>query len=135
MRGLGMKIDSRFWITKDSKNYLGVGRIELLERIKASGSIAKAAKQMKMSYKAAWDSIDIANKLSAPNPLVISNAGGGKDSGTQITQEGQKAIDTFKNLQILKNEFFSYLDDAKDFDELNERIQKLAQSLKTSTEF
>lgn len=130
MRGLGMKIDSRFWITKDSKNYLGAGRIELLERIKASGSIAKAAKQMKMSYKAAWDSIDIANKLSAPNPLVISNAGGGKDSGTQITQEGQKAIDTFKNLQILKNEFFSYLDDAKDFDELNERIQKLAQSLK-----
>ena len=127
-----MNVDSRLWITKDSKSYLGAGRIELLERIKESGSISKAAKQMKMSYKAAWDSIDIANKLAAPNPLVISNAGGGKDSGTRLTPEGQKAIDTFRSLQALKNDFFSYLDGAKDFDELSERIQKLSERLKNS---
>ena len=125
-----MNIDSRLWITKDSKSYLGVGRIELLERIQQSGTIAKAAKQMKMSYKAAWDNVDIANKLSAPNPLVISNAGGGKDSGTRLTPEGEKAIDTFKNLQALKNKFFGYLDGARDFDELNERIEKLSERFK-----
>lgn len=126
-----MDIHSRLWITKDSKSYLGAGRIELLERIKESGSIAKAAKQMKMSYKAAWDSIDIANKLAAPNPLVVSSAGGGKDSGTRLTPEGQKAIDTFNNLQALKDEFLGYLDGAKDFDELNNRIQRLSEILKT----
>ena len=126
-----MNIDSRLWITKNSKSYLGAGRIELLERIKESGSIAKAAKQMKMSYKEAWDNVDIANKLAAPKPLVISNAGGGKSSGTRLTPEGQKAIDTFKSLQALKNEFFGYLDGAKDFDELSERIQKLSKKLKS----
>ena len=70
-----MNVFARFWFEKNEKSYIGVGRAELLTRIAESGSISKAAKQMGMSYKAAWDSVDIMNKLS-PSPLVESSNGG-----------------------------------------------------------
>ncbi|MBQ7676461.1 MAG: LysR family transcriptional regulator, partial [Campylobacter sp.] len=50
-------IKSRLWIEKDGKNFLGHGKVELLEKIKEHGSINAAAKAMKMSYKAAWDAV------------------------------------------------------------------------------
>ena len=59
-----MNVFARFWFEKDNKSYIGVGRAELLTRIANTGSISKAAKEMNMSYKAAWDSVDIMNKLS-----------------------------------------------------------------------
>ena len=45
-----LKADGRFWLTLNGKNFLGRGRIELLQRIRETGSISKAAKAMKMSY-------------------------------------------------------------------------------------
>lgn len=124
-----MEIYSRFWIKKDGKNYLGLGRVELLERIQQSGSISKAAKQMRMSYKAAWDGIDIANKLSYPESLVVSNAGGGKDSGTKITERGQMAMDAYRNLQRLHDKFFGYFEGVKSFEEINARAQAIESAL------
>ena len=56
-----MEIKGNFWIEKDNKSFLGKGRIELLKNIQRYGSISKAAKEMKMSYKAAWDAVDIIN--------------------------------------------------------------------------
>lgn len=41
-------------------------RIRLLNAIEQYGSILKAAKNVPMSYKAAWDSIDAMNNLSPP---------------------------------------------------------------------
>jgi molybdenum-dependent DNA-binding transcriptional regulator ModE len=49
------KLNGRIWIEIDDEKLLGHGRVELLERIHASGSIRQAALQMKMSYKQAWD--------------------------------------------------------------------------------
>ena len=48
-----MEVQGRIWIKENNKNFLGHGKVELLERIAESGSIAKAAREMKMSYKAA----------------------------------------------------------------------------------
>lgn len=124
-----MEIYSRFWIKKDGKNYLGLGKVELLERISQSGSISKAAKQMRMSYKAAWDGIDIANKLSHPDSLVISSAGGGKDSGTKVTESGQMAIDTYRNLQRLHDKFFGYFEGVESFEEINTLTQAIESAL------
>ncbi len=44
-----MKIDGRFWFTKDGENFLDNGRIELLEQIEKMGSMNAAAKAMKMT--------------------------------------------------------------------------------------
>jgi len=64
-----MQIDGRFWLTKESQNFLGAGRIHLLEWVDKTGSINAAAKAMKMSYKAAWERINGMNLL-ADSPLI-----------------------------------------------------------------
>ncbi|WP_416830129.1 winged helix-turn-helix domain-containing protein, partial [Helicobacter ganmani] len=69
-----MRVQGRFWIREQDKNFLGHGKVELLERIAQSGSISKAAKEMRMSYKAAWDSIDLMNNV-ANEPLVVRVTG------------------------------------------------------------
>ena len=67
------------WMTVNGKSFGGSGRIELLSRIAAHGSITQAAKSMKMSYKAAWDAIDTMSQL-AGEPL-LERAAGGKGGG------------------------------------------------------
>jgi molybdate transport system regulatory protein len=65
----------RFWFTLDGKNFLGHGRVELLQRIADTGSISQAAKAMKMSYKAAWDAVDAMN--SAWGAALVESSPGG----------------------------------------------------------
>lgn len=123
-----MNVFARFWFEKDDKSYIGVGRAELLTRIAESGSISKAAKQMGMSYKAAWDSVDIMNKLS-PSPLVESSNGGKGGGGTKLTPLGFEALKTFNELERVKNIFFDYLDNSQDFAELSKKLNDLESAL------
>lgn len=90
-------IDGRFWLSKEEKNFLGKGRIELLKLIEQTGSINKAAKTMKMSYKAAWDAIDSMNNL-AEAPLVERSTGGKGGGGTKLTAYAKEIITTFEVL-------------------------------------
>lgn len=40
---------------------MGPGKADLLEAIDTSGSISAAAKQMGMSYRRAWELVDVMN--------------------------------------------------------------------------
>lgn len=101
-----MQVQGRIWIKEQNKNFLGHGKVELLERIAQSGSISKAAKEMKMSYKAAWDSIDLMNKV-ASEPLVVRVTGGKGGGGTQVTQKGIEAIRIFREMERISEELFT----------------------------
>ncbi|WP_416862924.1 winged helix-turn-helix domain-containing protein, partial [Helicobacter ganmani] len=101
-----MRVQGRFWIREQDKNFLGHGKVELLERIAQSGSISKAAKEMRMSYKAAWDSIDLMNNV-ANEPLVVRVTGGKGGGGTQITQKGLEAIRIFREMERVQQELFT----------------------------
>ena len=94
------------WITVGGHNFGGHGRIELLERIDASGSISQAAKGMKMSYKAAWDTIDAMNNL-ADAPLVERQVGGKKGGGTRLTERGRQLI---SNFHLIEQEHRHFVD-------------------------
>lgn len=91
------KIKSRIWIDGKQGTFLAEGRIALLKEIITSGSISAAAKQMKMSYKKAWEMIDAMNK-EAEQPLIIRVSGGKGGGGTQVTSEGEKMIRLFEKL-------------------------------------
>ncbi|PLY10730.1 MAG: hypothetical protein C0626_03580 [Arcobacter sp.] len=93
-------IDGNFWVNKDEKAFIGKGRVELLKNIQIYGSISKAAKQMKMIYKAAWDSVDIMNKLSR-EPLVTKVTGGVGGGGTVITTYAKEIINAYDELKNL----------------------------------
>lgn len=93
------KIKSRIWIEGKNGTYLAEGRINLLKEIANSGSISSAARQMKMSYKKAWEIIDGMNK-EAKLPLVVRVSGGKGGGGTKVTDEGIKMIGFFETLNL-----------------------------------
>ena len=99
-----MQIDGRFWLTKEGQSFLGAGRIELLERIDKTGSINAAAKEMKMSYKAAWERINGMNLL-ADQPLIERLTGGKGGGGTKLTPYARELIATFHRFNELHRQF------------------------------
>ena len=99
------KLNGRIWIEIGDEKVLGHGRVELLERIHASGSIRQAALQMKMSYKQAWGLVNHINN-GFKQPLVISKRGGKGGGVAIVTPFGLHVIAEFKALQ---QKFFDFL--------------------------
>ena len=66
-------------------------RIEILRLIGISGSISQAARDAKVSYKAAWQAIDTLNNLAGV-ALVDRSVGGSGGGGSSITPAGQKLL-------------------------------------------
>lgn len=106
-----MHIDGRFWLTKEGQSFLGIGRIELLERIDQTGSINAAAKEMKMSYKAAWERINGMNAL-ATQPLIERVTGGKGGGGTKLTPYAHELIATFHRFNELHRQFIDRFSEA-----------------------
>ncbi|MFD0751164.1 winged helix-turn-helix domain-containing protein [Mucilaginibacter calamicampi] len=97
-------LNGRIWLEVNGEKVLGHGRVELLERIHASGSIRQAALQMKMSYKQAWDLIHHINS-HFEEPIVISQRGGKGGGKATVTDEGLKLIQEFHKMQGRLAEF------------------------------
>ena len=76
----------------------------LLERIDKFGSIAAAARSMRLGYRNAWLWIEAANRL-APTPLVEKTTGGAGGGHARLTEEGRKAIAQYKELRAKLEEF------------------------------
>ena len=98
-----LKADGRFWLTLDGKSFLGRGRVELLQRIRETGSISKAAKAMKMSYKAAWDAVDAMN-AAWQTPLVDSGP-----AGSHLTEDAERLITAYQHAETQHAEFMANL--------------------------
>ncbi len=98
------QIKSRIWIENNQGIFLGEGRLRLLCAIEKEGSLSKAAKSLKMSYKKAWNLIDAINK-SAPEPVVIKSTGGSNGGGTQITAYGKHKMIQFEEMKLRCWEF------------------------------
>ena len=102
---LSFRLTGRIWVeTEGEDRFIGIGRLELLTQIQALGSITKAAKAMGMSYKRAWDLVTSLNAQAA-QPLVLTQAGGKRGGGAEVTAEGQQLIQEFFTLQVRFEEF------------------------------
>lgn len=77
---------------------LSDNRIRLLEAIDELGSLTKAAKQIGISYRSAWDALDEMNNLS-DLPLVLRSVGGKNGGGSQLTDFGRKTVSLYRALQ------------------------------------
>jgi len=109
------KIFGRIWIDIDDKNFLGKGKIELLKKIDEYGSISKAAKEMKMSYKAAWDIVKSINDLSK-YPILKTHVGGSGGGGSFLTPKGKELVAAFEAIE-------------KDLDKFLEKAQRKINKL------
>ena len=101
---LGYVVRGRIWVEKEGELYMGGGRVMLLERIDKFGSIAAAARSMRLGYRNAWLWVEAANRL-APAPLVEKTAGGAGGGRTRLTEEGREAIARYRELRAKFEEF------------------------------
>jgi molybdate transport system regulatory protein len=94
------------WLSRQQNEFLGGDRINLLEKIDELGSITRAAKDVGISYKTAWDTVNRINNL-ADRPLVERLAGGKGGGGTRLTPAGRSLIEQYA---ILEEEHGRFLD-------------------------
>lgn len=100
------QIRLRCWIEIDGEKFFGPGPAELLEGIEREGSLAKAAKQMGMSYKKAWDIVDHLNSQSK-NKFVESHKGGEKGGRAELTEQGKAFVTQYRSLEKKLNAIIS----------------------------
>ncbi|WP_018078069.1 winged helix-turn-helix domain-containing protein [Thiobacillus denitrificans] len=77
---------------------LGPGKVQLLETIQDTGSIAAAGRAMGMSYKRAWHLVDTMNRCFA-SPLVETSKGGAHGGGAHLTPLAGEVIALYRQLE------------------------------------
>jgi molybdate transport system regulatory protein len=103
-------LSGNLWLNLAEHKFLGSGRIDLLEKIHEHGSITKAAKAVGVSYKTAWDTVNLINNL-AEKPLVDRLTGGKGGGGTSLTAEGKRVLAQFTTIQEEHRKFLKNLED------------------------
>jgi len=87
-------IKAKIWLERDSRFVLGEGRAELLRGVRATGSLAAAARSMGMAYSHAWAEIKAITE-AAGWPVVEAAVGGNKGGGSGLTKLGDNLLDRF----------------------------------------
>ncbi len=91
-----MSTEVKLWLKSENSTF-DAKRIKLLEKIDETGSMSKAAKEVGISYKAAWDAIDKMNNV-ADEPLVMKVTGGRKGGGSTLTPYARELITSFYDM-------------------------------------
>lgn len=77
---------------------LGHGKVELLEAIALTGSLAAAARAMSMSYKRAWELLAATNELFT-EPVAVSQPGRNQIGSTQLTPFGERVVALYRAVE------------------------------------
>ena len=101
-------LEGTVWMTVDGEQLGGTSRVGLLAALAQCGSITAAAKQVGLSYKAAWEAIDTMNNL-AGEPLVQRSTGGKGGGGTRLTARGAQLVENFTMVEQLHHDFLERL--------------------------
>jgi len=131
----GIGLTGNLWLNRADNKFLGGDRIHLLEQIDELGSITKAAKAVGISYKTAWDTINMINNL-AEKPLVDRLTGGKGGGGTSLTAEGKKVIEQFKTIQEEHRKFLDNLEGRLgDSDSLYQFLRRISMKVSARNTF
>src|SRR5271169_3512074 len=77
---------------------LGPGKVQVLESIRDGGSISKAARGMKMSYRSAWLLVNSMNSLFR-KPVVSTTLGGRGGGSATLTEFGADVIRRYRSME------------------------------------
>jgi molybdate transport system regulatory protein len=85
-------------IDLDPEGRIGPGKIQLLENIRANGSISAAGRAMDMSYKRAWDLVDEINRICG-HAAVARQTGGKNGGGAVLTPFGLSLVARYRKIE------------------------------------
>jgi molybdate transport system regulatory protein len=92
----------RFRIHFSARFWVGIGKIELLEGIEATGSLVRAARSMEMSYRRAWLLLHALN-TNFDEPVAIAKTGGRAGGGATLTPFGRDLVASYRALEAKVN--------------------------------
>lgn len=76
----------------------GPGKADLLEAIARAGSISAAARAMGMSYRRAWQLVDVMNRCWT-SALVETFPGSAHGGGARVSAMGEHVLHAYRRLQ------------------------------------
>ncbi|MEJ2564460.1 MAG: TOBE domain-containing protein [Gammaproteobacteria bacterium] len=130
-----LKVNGGIWLGHGDRPLLGDERIGLLVEIGNTGSITRAAKACKMSYKKAWDTVNEMNNLSE-QPLVASAVGGRGGGGARLTEAAHKLIAVYRQVDEQHQHFLAAASaDIEDFDDYYPLIRRLSMKSSARNQF
>ena len=89
----------RFRVDFGTDCSIGLGKMELLEGIALTGSLSKAARHMRMSYRRAWLLLEDMN-LSFDEPVARTSVGGRGGGGAVLTNFGERLLAGYRKLEF-----------------------------------
>ena len=90
-----MEIKYKIWIEENGKVIFGKGRDEILKSIEEQHSLNAAAKELGMSYRAAWGRLK-ASEERMDKKLVATSE---KEKSLQLTDQARVIIERFEKLE------------------------------------
>ena len=72
----------------------GADRVALLRAIRDTGALTAAAKRLGLSYKGAWDALQVLNNLFE-HPLVETTPGGREGGASRVTPAGEAVLTAY----------------------------------------
>jgi molybdate transport system regulatory protein len=130
-----LAVEGSLWLGRKGRDFVGARRIELLEGIERSGSITRAARQVGLSYKAAWDTLDTMNNL-AERPLLIRTAGGRRGGGSSLTEHGRELVRLYRLLESGYRRLLAQMQlQVHDFDKLNQLMGTITMKTSARNQF
>ena len=107
-----MKINFKVWLEEDNHVLFGEGRRQLLQAIEDYGSLARAAKMMNMSYRAAWGRLK-ASETRLGFQLAEKDQEQGKKGGLHLTRNGKALLDEYTQIRRAFESLVSSLEQKK----------------------
>jgi molybdate transport system regulatory protein len=90
---MGIKV--KFWLEKDGELAFGSGRRDLLRMIRELGSLHRAAKELSMSYRAAWGKIRCTEEMLGCKLVEVK----GPRKHMILSPEGEKLLDRYMRFE------------------------------------
>lgn len=100
-----LQIQYKIWLEKEGAIF-GDGLFNLLSNVSLLGSISQAAREMGMSYRAAWGKIKVAERRWKVS-LVITQVGGEMGGGAQLTPEAEGLLFRYRRLREEADRFLN----------------------------
>ena len=92
-----MKPRFNFWLENEGNVAVSVWRVRLLAAVAKCGSISRAARDMDVPYRIAWQKIhEMEEQLG--EKLVETQVGGSKGGGASLTPVGERLVEQFSRL-------------------------------------
>lgn len=77
---------------------IGPGKADLLDAIDRCGSISGAARELGMSYRRAWQLVDVMNRAFRER-LVEAGSGGARGGGAQLSPFGREVLARYRAME------------------------------------